>query len=111
MSVFYKQLKDPIEPRVFNPSAESLSQIYANVDKAKNKGIELEVRKDFGFFGKYFENLVLYTNLSLIQSDVSAGDLVNTKNSNRPLFGQSPYLLNASLQYTEPKSKINVSFL
>lgn len=111
VSVFFKQLKDPIEPRVFNPSAESLSQIYANVDEAKNKGIELEVRKDFGFFGKYFENLVLYTNLSLIKSDVSSADLVNTKNTSRPLFGQSPYLLNASLQYTEPKSNIAISFL
>lgn len=111
VSFFYKKLKNPIEPKVYNPSAESLSQVYSNVAEANNKGIELEVRKDFGFISRTFENLVIYTNLSLIKSEVSAADIVNTKNSTRPMFGQSPYLVNASLQYTEPKSNLAVSFL
>lgn len=111
VSLFYKDLTNSIEPRVFNPSGESLSQIYANVPSAKNRGIELELRKNFDFIGKAFENLVLYTNFSFVESEVSATDIVNSKSPYRPLFGQSPYIVNASLQYTEPKTNIGFSVL
>ncbi len=111
VSLFYKKLKNPIEPVAFNQSAESLQFGYGNSAEAKNKGIELEIRKDFSFIGKGFENLSIYANGSFVQSEISARDIAYAKDSTRPLFGQSPFIINASLQYAPPKSGLGFSLL
>lgn len=112
VSYFYKKLKDAIEPVVSNSGPDSYSIAYANVSRdTKNNGIELEVRKDFGFLNKSLENLVLYANASIIKSKLDTAGIFNSKSSTRPLFGQSPYIVNASLQYTEPKTNIGISIL
>ena len=36
---------------------------------------------------------------------------MNSKESTRPIFGQSPFIINTSLQYTEPKTNLGVSLL
>ncbi|HXL55720.1 MAG TPA: hypothetical protein VN958_05650, partial [Chitinophagaceae bacterium] len=84
-----------IEQNVVNPSAESLFVNFVNTPDGKNEGIELEARKDFVFISKSFENLLIYSNVSFIKSDVSTENINNAKTSNRPLFGQSPYIVNA----------------
>lgn len=111
LSVFYKQFKNPIEQNVVNPSAESLFVNFVNTPEGKTQGIEAEVRKNFDFISPGFENLVLYANASFIKSTVSTENIANTKTGSRPLFGQSPYIVNASLQYTEPKTNIGASLL
>lgn len=112
VSFFYKELKDAIEPVVTNSGPDSYSIGYANVpEKTKNRGIELEVRKDFGFISKAFENLVIYANTSIIKSKLDTVGIFSSKKTTRPLFGQSPYIINASLQYTEPKTDIGISLL
>lgn len=112
ISFFYKKLKDAIEPVVFNSGPDSYTIAYANFsNNTKNNGIELEVRKDFGFINKDFENLMLYVNTSFIKSKVDTIGIFNSTKTTRPLFGQSPYIVNASLQYTEPKTDIGISLL
>ncbi len=111
ISLFYKKFKNPIEQNVVNPSAESLFVNFVNTPNGKNEGIELEARKDFGFINKSLETLLIYSNVSFIKSEVSTENINNAKTSNRPLFGQSPYIVNASLQYTEPKSNLSLSVL
>ncbi|MEP6844822.1 MAG: TonB-dependent receptor [Panacibacter sp.] len=111
VSVFYKKLKDAIEPIVLNSGADSYTISYANFAKTKNEGIELELRKDFGFINKSLQNLVFYANTSFIKSKVDTVGIFESKKSTRPLFGQSPYIVNLSLQYTEPKTNIGLSVL
>ena len=112
VSYFYKQLTDVIEPFVLNSGPDSYTITYNNIhSKAKNRGIELEARKDFSFLGKGFENLMLYANASFIKSKIDTAGIYNSIKTTRPLFGQSPYLVNVSLQYTEPKSNIGISVL
>jgi TonB-dependent receptor len=110
VSVFYKKMKDAIEP-VASIGTGSLTIDYANISKTNNRGIELELRKDFSFISKGLSNLVFYANTAFIQSKVDTVGLFESKKSTRPLFGQSPYIVNASLQYTEPKTNIGLSVL
>ena len=67
------------------------------------------MRKNFDFISKaidwkQWENFVFSTNLSYIKSVVQLGNFSSGKDSIRPLQGQSPYIVNFSLQYNEPKS-------
>jgi len=111
VSFFYKKLKDAIEPVVSNSGADSYTLSYANFENTKNEGIELELRKDFSFISKSLETLVFYANTSIIKSKVDTAGIFESKKSTRPLFGQSPYIINVSLQYTEPKTNIGLSVL
>lgn len=111
ISVFYKKLKDAIEPVVSNSGADSYTLSYANFETTKNQGIELELRKDFSFITKSLQTLVFYANTSFIKSKVDTVGIFESKKSTRPLFGQSPYIVNVSLQYTEPKTNIGLSIL
>lgn len=80
---------------------------FLNIDSATNQGIEFEFRKkmnhDFTFSGNY----------SFIESQVEisedrAGQLTSLE---RPLQGQSPYLLNLQLDYEAKGSKTKWSLL
>ncbi len=110
-SVFYKNFKNPIEQNLFLPGSDSRSVNFVNVPKATNIGFELEARKNFDFAGKGWENLYLYANLAYINSKVFVGGTTSDTSANRPLEGQSPIVFNASLQYTEPKTKLGASLL
>ena len=110
VSLFYKKLKDAIEP-VASIGTGTLTVDYANISNTRNEGIELELRKDFSFISKRLESMVFYANASFIKSKVDTVGLYESKKSTRPLFGQSPYIINASLQYTEPKTNIGLSVL
>jgi len=110
VSLFYKKFTNPIEQKNSFPGSDSRSLQFFNAPKATNIGCELEARKDFDFIGKGWENLYAYFNLALINSKVKTTSYQAPDSStSRPLQGQSPFVINASLQYTEPKSKLGVS--
>ncbi|MEP6513813.1 MAG: TonB-dependent receptor [Parafilimonas sp.] len=110
VSGYYKKFKDPIEQKIITSGADSKIITWQNAPSAENLGIEIEARKSFDFISKRLANLFIYTNASLIKSTAYVkGNGSDTMN--RPLQGQSPYLINASLQYGEPKTGINVSIL
>ena len=77
---------------------------------ANVSGIELEARKNFGFINKKLENLFAYTNVSFIKSKTNQATS-STDSSKRPLQGQSPYIVNASLQYNDPETNLGISVL
>lgn len=110
-SVFYKKLKNAIEPIVILTGADSYTIGFSNINQTINQGIELELRKDFSFISKPLENLAFYANASFIKSAVDTIGIYDSKKSSRTLFGQSPYIVNTSVTYTEPKSNIGVSVL
>ena len=105
--VFYKYFRNPIE-LFFNQSGAGSSSTfnYINADKAEGFGAEFEMRKKLDF-SDALKNFTFQTNLSYIYNRVtSAGTQLN-----RPMQGQSPYLINASLQYDVEKLGINTTLL
>ncbi len=107
---FYKKFKNPIEQVLNSNSAVDRKQIeYTNANSADIKGLELELRKKLDFIAdvKFFKNIVAFTNMSVILSEVELG----TGRANRSLQGQSPYLINAGLQYYNAVNGFSVNAL
>lgn len=103
VGAFYKYFNDPIELRL-NPSSvlDRRNYQYTNADKAYTLGAEVEVRKNLDFLSDNLKDFNLFANLTYIYSKVSLASTSGSGSattSNRPLQGQSPYLVNAGLQY------------
>jgi hypothetical protein len=112
---FYKQFDDPIELRL-NPSSvlDRRNYEYANADKAYAIGAEFEVRKNLDFISRSLDNFSVFTNLTYIYSKVTLASTSGSGGavtSNRPLQGQSPYLVNVGLQYNTKNNTWNGSLL
>ncbi|AFH49217.1 Outer membrane receptor protein [Ignavibacterium album JCM 16511] len=102
-SIFYKSISDAIEKVVVTGSALGSERTFTNSDKAKIYGFELEGRFTLGFLGSYFNNFSLNGNYSWIKSAVTVkGTETTIPREERPLQGQSPYVLNFGLYLTEP---------
>jgi TonB-dependent receptor len=108
VAAFYKNFKNPIEIIFDDPSNPDLT--FNNAEKAYSTGIELEVRKSFdklsnNFLNKF--NVVL--NSAFIYSRVKLDKSVaSTQSDNRPLQGQSPYIVNMGLNYQDQKKNIQI---
>ena len=94
VGVFYKYFQKPLE-LYYNPQAGLGSSFnYINADNASGYGAELEYRKKLDFL-QALRNFTFQANLSYIYNRVTS----ESADLNRPMQGQSPYVLNASLQY------------
>ena len=103
VSAFYKNFNNPIEQRVNSNSTPVVRGInYLNADQATSFGIELDIRKKLSFMGdkEWLNNLTAFANATYIHSQVQGEGI------DRPLQGQSPYLINAGLQYFSPKTAL-----
>jgi TonB-dependent receptor len=107
LGVFYKHFNNPIE-LFFNQSGVGTSSTfnYLNAEKATGYGVELELRKKLDF-NPVFKNFTLYSNLSYIANKVED----SKSNINRPMQGQSPYVVNIGLQYDLDKAGLNTTLL
>ena len=101
-SYFRKDFTDPIEIS----RAENRSVSYSNAKSAKNSGIELEFRTLLSSLFKsentrVFDDITLFSNLAIIKSVADISNFESTKNiqTERFLQGQSPYIINAGIQY------------
>ena len=96
---FYKHINNPIELSL-DVSQPFTTFTYQNEKSAQIYGVELELKKRFDFIrlGGFFEDLAVYGNLSLIKSELEFKEGSQAK-AGRPLQGQSPYIINARLQY------------
>src|SRR4030095_2733042 len=70
----------------------------ANTKEAVAFGAEFELRKKLDFLSQGLKNFTFTTNLTYIYSRVK-----DTVDLDRQLQGQSPYLINAGLQYDVEK--------
>ncbi len=103
LGVFYKYFKNPIELYFNQTGAGSSSTFnYINSPKAKSYGAELEFRKKLDF-NEAFKNFTLQGNFSYIYNRVPG--------LNRPMQGQSPYLVNLSAQYDVEKLGLSTTLL
>lgn len=110
VSGFYKYFKNPIEQIVSSASVKNVT--FQNANSATTYGFEVEFRKRLNFLNasSFINNLTAYTNASVIFSTVNLNSLVSEVTS-RSLQGQSPYLINAGLQYSNPKNSLSFNLL
>jgi hypothetical protein len=102
VSGFYKNFQDPIE-QVFIATA-SAGYSYQNADKADLYGAEIAFRKRLSFIGDFWDRLFLGGNAMVSHSSVHVipGGIFDPTNLERPLEGQSPYVVNLDLSYVSP---------
>lgn len=111
VSVFYKRFQNAIENFV-NTANSTPVKTYFNSKEANVYGAELEIRKTLDFIGgnDLLKNSTFYTNLSVSKSSVKEVDL-NKNTRDRPLTGQSPYILNAGLQENLMDNRLSLNIL
>lgn len=118
-SVFYKDFKNPIE-FLFVPSLQGTQGFYGNTTSATLKGVEFEFRSLVStLFGVTREKSILNkftlsANASFTESKVQILDTIsfippNEFRNNDPLQGQSPFVVNGSLNFTDNKLGISTT--
>jgi len=116
VSGFYKDFTDAIE-LINRTGVSGASELYyTNIDKVTNYGAELEYRVKLSVFtrkgkeekNKFLDNTTLFTNLSLIKSKVNMKEIIGS-DGDRPMQGQSPYIVNAGLQFVHPTKEWTLS--
>lgn len=119
LGAFYKDFTDPIELRLNSASAATRRTYeFQNAEKAQLFGVEAEFRKSLSFLSSntsWLEKFYFNGNVSVIFSEVSLGNIdpstgEKLPSTERPLQGQSPYLINAGFQYDGEKGT-NISLL
>ena len=105
-SLFYKNFFRPIETVIDLQQQNRMT--FANAKGAEVGGIEVEAMERLGEYWERLKNFSVSTNLTLSYSRIHLeGAKAVLQNKNRPLQGQSPYLFNFNLHYTEPVWKTN----
>ncbi|MBI5370619.1 MAG: TonB-dependent receptor [Sphingobacteriales bacterium] len=103
---FYKKFNNPIE-QIFTAGSGGASTFnFQNVEEATAYGLELELRKKLDFSNS-FRNFTFQANASYIRSRVKD----HTFSIDRPMQGQSPYVINVGLLYDLEKAGLNATLL
>lgn len=99
LSAYYKNFDGPIE-LALRQAQDSYFITWQNSPEANNYGLELSWRFDFALFGatEYWQNWVFFGNYSWIRSAISQQDQ-NGNPYERPMIGQSPFILNLGIDY------------
>lgn len=113
VTAFYKHFKNPIELRV-DPGSNPLSLVfeYYNANQATSYGLEAEVRKRLSFLGEadWLNDFTVFANAAIIKSKIDVKDLdMATADVDRPMQGQSPYLINTGITYSHPQRGWGIS--
>ncbi len=107
VSLFVKHFNKPIETVIpSGAAATNLIITYANPKSALNYGIELEFRKRLSQeTTSWLNNLTVFGNFAYIRSSVNfEGADISIYDADRPMQGQSPYIINSGIQYATDKS-------
>jgi TonB-dependent receptor len=123
LGLFYKKGKDLIEAFTVNDyNSQSGNQLlFKNSKEADFYGVELDIRKNLDFFSsRFLRRFSVILNGSWIKTEVlTPGDAItlgmgnsNRQDRKRPLQGQSPWLVNAILNYDNVRwgSRISLSY-
>lgn len=119
--VFYKKLKNPIE--LISVSIDDEDVTWVNRDEATVMGIEIETRKSLRFLSQYLDEFTVGANLAFMRSetaltpteyrnktDVDGDGVIDfPTSSTRPLYEQSPYVINLDLNYDHPATGTSFS--
>lgn len=119
ISAFYKNFNNPIELVRIPEQQTSAEYQPRNVGNGRLVGGEFELRNDFGFISPALEALSFNTNVTVVHSAITMTDLeYNARKSyeregetigrTRSMAGQSPWVINAGLSYTNNDIGTNV---
>jgi hypothetical protein len=109
VGAFYKFFDQPIES-VRQAGAQQLVT-FANVPSATNLGAEFEFTKSLGFITEMLADVSVSTNVALVSSQVSLPEDSANTTKQRPLQGQSPYVVNATIAYDNVDIGTSISVL
>lgn len=112
VSLFYKYFQNPIEQIIGSTTTpDNIKFEYRNAKEAYSYGFEVDFRKRLDFVAPgtaWLENLIAFANFTYIKSEA---DLNLPGFDKRELQGQSPYLINAGLQYNSLNNGLTFSAL
>ena len=113
-SGFYKYFDKPIERYML--AGNAIQVYYKNANFAKVFGAEMEYRINIGSILKkdsikFLNNLNLFSNLSLINSEVNVKGIDNGVPDTRPMQGQAPYIINAGISYVDNKNNFSSTIM
>ena len=110
---FYKKFSNPIEVFLI-PAGTGYDYKPFNTESGYSAGIELDVRKRLGNPESegFLKDITVIFNTSLIKSEINTEKQEFAREKNRVMQGQSPYIVNLSLNYTGEENGIsaNVSY-
>lgn len=111
---FWKSFQDPVEVRLTAGAVDR--EIPINVPSAVNFGGEVEFRKDFSFVADALSDLYAAGNLTVVSSRVNLESLDPEVRGilttlERPLQGQSPFVINMQLGYDNVDQGMSVAAL
>lgn len=126
VSGFYKQFDGHIELVTYDVAPDNVKP--RNAGESNVYGVEFELRKKLDFISPAFANFAVGTNITLANSKVDLEsviinesgltELASRRNnardtevvaSTRPMGGQSPYLINAYLNYSDAQGFFNAN--
>lgn len=123
VGAFYKRFDKPAELIVSTTNSNNAEYSLKSSDWAKVYGLEFELRKSLGFISDapLLNNITVYGNVTLQKSEVrgtyternpnpNGPDLEISSKQERPMYGQTPYLINAGLQYSGDRLGLNVMY-
>lgn len=102
VSYFNKDITNPIE---IIQKVNNKNITYKNATSGQISGLELEFRVLLSSFlpensHPFFGDITLFANTAIIKSNVDVSNIASANpEKSRPLQGQSPYVINAGLQY------------
>jgi TonB-dependent receptor len=111
IAAFYKSFTNPIEV-IFESGSNPILN-FANAQSAYSMGLEAEIRKNLSasapntFLGKtslVFNGTYIFSRVKLDPA------IAATQSNDRPLQGQSPYIINAGVNYNDTKRGLQVNF-
>ncbi|MBR9997848.1 MAG: TonB-dependent receptor, partial [Cyclobacteriaceae bacterium] len=111
ISGFMKNFDNPIELVRIPEQQTSTEYQPRNVGDGRLVGVEFEIRKNFSFLSSYLRDFSFSSNITLVESQITMTDVEynsretylksgETLSRTRSMAGQSPYVINSSLTYT-----------
>jgi TonB-dependent receptor len=115
VATFYKQFYNTIETFV-EPGAGSggaKTFTFRNGEKAYSLGTEIEFKKNLGSWIKsnFGNKLSALFNTAIIYSRVNLGAQGVGQSDNRPLQGQSPFIINSGLSYNDQEKDFQLNVM
>jgi TonB-dependent receptor len=114
-AAFHKDFRNPIEIEVEAGSGSlgAKTFIYNNAKSARSTGVELEIKKGLASISssKFLERVSVLFNTTLLVSKVKLRDGSEGQSDNRPLQGQSPYIVNTGINYNDQDRDLQVNVL
>jgi hypothetical protein len=111
LSGFYKRFADPLVEVIGPFGSAACSSRPANGKSARSYGVELEARRGLDFLPGFLRHLSLGFNATFLGSEIKLDERrYGAKEPGLDLQGQSPFLLNGGLTYTNNKTSVSLLY-